>query len=333
LTYDDQAIEREARRRFGRSNPGDPRGILANVPIHFQTEPATADVREAVGSFMGAYADKRRKTQEALAAAQGLADAHQRSLEKAKVEAEVKGEQERLTDVQLGDVKNVPEVGYATRKAGATDWAITPVAPQVKRSVVEYRGGRGGAPVEPKLTRYEQSVVSGELLDKDYQTAKGKRWPKPKMTLDSKDKVIRAALPVSRLEQSAIAAADNAVALANPAEARAALDRAEQELVPKGEAWRLGEADPSSASLFGGSRGGKGSAALTYGDIENVRGILDDARAAIKRQEDRLRWMPRSTQQQYQQGAVQEDGSAAEIRALVAAGYDPEVARLAVLGE
>jgi len=332
LTYDDQAIEREARRRFGRSNPGDPRGILANVPIHFQTEPATADVREAVGSFMGAYADKRRKTQEALAAAQGLADAHQRSLEKAKVEAEVKGEQERLTDVQLGDVKNVPEVGYATRKAGATDWAITPVAPQVKRSVVEYRGGRGGAPVEPKLTRYEQSVVSGELLDKDYQTAKGKRWPKPKMTLDSKDKVIRAALPVSRLEQSAIAAADNAVALANPAEARAALDRAEQELVPKGEAWRLGEADPSSASLFGGSRGGKGSAALTYGDIENVRGILDDARAAIKRQEDRLRWIP-AAQQQYRQGAVQEDGSAAEIRALVAAGYDPEVARLAVLGE
>jgi hypothetical protein len=332
LTYDDQAIEREARRRFGRSNPGDPRGILANVPIHFQTEPATADVREAVGSFMGAYADKRRKTQEALAAAQGLADAHQRSLEKAKVEAEVKGEQERLTDVQLGDVKNVPEVGYATRKAGATDWAITPVAPQVKRSVVEYRGGRGGAPVEPKLTRYEQSVVSGELLDNDYQAAKSRRWPKPKMTLDSKDKVIRAALPVSRLEQSAIAAADNAVALANPAEARAALDRAEQELVPKGEAWRLGEADPSSASLFGGSRGGKGSAALTYGDIENVRGILDDARAAIKRQEDRLRWIP-AAQQQYQQGAVQEDGSAAEIRALVAAGYDPEVARLAVLGE
>lgn len=93
MTYDDRAIEREARKRFGRFDPGDPRGILADVPIHFQTEPATADVRKAVGSFMGAYADKRRKAAEALAALEAATTEHQRKMEEIKET----GNQARLT--------------------------------------------------------------------------------------------------------------------------------------------------------------------------------------------------------------------------------------------
>jgi hypothetical protein len=115
MTEEERMISREARRRFGQFTPGDPRGILADIPIHFQTEPATADVRRAVKSMADAYAARRQKAQENLAAAEAATLEYNRKLELERA----KGEQERQTALATGEQQRLTEAAkpQAERKA------------------------------------------------------------------------------------------------------------------------------------------------------------------------------------------------------------------------
>jgi len=294
MTSDEQTIQRLARRRFAQYVPDDPRGILAKVPIHFATTGATADLAKAAQSVTGAYAEKRRKVQEDLAAAEATLAEHQRKLAEIETRAQATGEQARLTDtakaeeerrtnLQMGDVRSLAG-GYAARKAGEPDFTFTPVTPAPRRSIVEYRGtGAGGDGVDD-LTAREQDIVGGKYLNADYQAAKRARYPKAGFVFSQQDP--RVARGLSPLEQSASHAADQAVALAmDPtrlAEARVVLNRARQSLIPTGDAMSVGDRK-----------------SLTFTELVNVQGILADAESAISAQESRLKAVSRSKMQQH----------------------------------
>ena len=93
-----------ARRRFAEFSGGDPRGVLANLPLHLRTTGVTSDIASGVNKTLAAMAAKRA----AIAARQQeLDDAltkHQYELETERTKIEGKGEQDRMTGTDKGDV-------------------------------------------------------------------------------------------------------------------------------------------------------------------------------------------------------------------------------------
>ena len=130
MSYDEAQLRQSARDRFASWQQGDPRGPLADVPIHFNSEPVTRDLSKGVGKMAEAYAAKRQKVIDAQAAAAVALQKHQDKLAEDAVAAEAKGKEDRATWLATADEK---EVGGRRLEKKAGEANYTDVGPATWR--------------------------------------------------------------------------------------------------------------------------------------------------------------------------------------------------------
>jgi hypothetical protein len=212
------ATSNGARERFNAWNQGDPRGILADVPIKFNTESITRDLAKGVGSMAAAFAAKRQALLNAQAEAAKTLTEHQNKLAEDAAKATVEGEQERLTKGYLGEVKTEGNVRYG-RQGGQqnyTELGKAEPSRSVNTSIVV--GGRGDTPGD-KVTAHDQDILHGRLMGGNMAVRISRRVPGSKVTTDPDGYPVVdiGAAIISDAERAAMSAGDNAIAMAvNP---------------------------------------------------------------------------------------------------------------------
>jgi hypothetical protein len=215
-----------ARERFNAWNQGDPRGILADVPIKFNTESITRGLAKGVGSMAAAFAAKRQALLNAQAEAAKTLTEHQNKLAEDAARATVEGEQERLTKGYLGEVKTEGN-GIYGRQGGQQNYTKLGVAEpsrSVNTSIVV--GGRGDTPGD-KATAHDQDILTGTLMGRNMTGRRARRYPGAKVVkdLDTGEMMLdlSAVKSISDVERFAMQTSDNAMATAvNPTQ----IDRA-----------------------------------------------------------------------------------------------------------
>ena len=128
MAYDEAVLRRSARERLASWRQGDPRGILADTPIHFNAESITRDLSKGVGKAAEAFAKKRQQLLDAQAAAAAALQKHQDRMAEKAVGPKTKGEQDRATWLATADEKIVG--GRRLRKLANQDF-YTDIGPEL----------------------------------------------------------------------------------------------------------------------------------------------------------------------------------------------------------